>query len=372
MRGTVVGVAVLMGAAIAGVGALALRPFLFPGKPKTVKVTRDDEGAAPRSTGSRAGKGRTGAAAGAKARPTGAPSAPDEDDDDPGPRAARPGEPDGPTAAGRPRGTAAPGQPNGLIPGVDDPLPGAAATTGAGPSIASIYSATPFIADGGSACPPGMVDVGSFCIDANETTNTQYKAFLDARPNRRNQPQTCSWNLDYTPTYGAPPADTRPVVGVNWCDAWLFCNWSGKRMCGRMGVGGNNSPGQFTNAASSEWYYVCSNNGESQFSYGDTFDGTKCAHAGDDGTLAPVGSVPTCVGKEPPFDSVFDMSGNAWEWEDSCAGASGQSDLCRVRGGGTHASSEIVSCNMDYLAKREQTFRTVGIRCCGPRRPGAF
>jgi formylglycine-generating enzyme required for sulfatase activity len=136
--------------------------------------------------------------------------------------------------------------------------------------------------------------------------------------------------------------------------------------------GGNNSPGAFADASRSEWYNVCTNGGVSQFSYGDTFDGTKCAHASDEGTLAPVGSMPACVGTSSPFDAVFDMSGNAWEWEDSCSGAAGQNDLCRVRGGGTHASSDIVSCGMDYLAKREATFRTVGIRCCSGRKAGGY
>jgi formylglycine-generating enzyme required for sulfatase activity len=213
-----------------------------------------------------------------------------------------------------------------------------------------------------------MVDVGSFCIDATEVTNASYKAFLDAQPNRRLQPAACAWNLDYTPTGGPPPADKRPVVGVDWCDAWLYCAWSGKRLCGTMG-GGNNSPGAYNDPNRSEWHHVCTNGGTTQFAYGDTFDGTKCAHS-EDGSLAPAGGIASCVGNTSPYDQVYDMSGNAWEWEDSCAGSAGAPDLCRVRGGGQHSSSAEVSCSMDYLAKREATFRTVGVRCCAPRRAG--
>ena len=213
-----------------------------------------------------------------------------------------------------------------------------------------------------------MVDVGAFCIDAAEVTNASYHAFLDAKPNRRLQPAVCSWNTDYTPVYGEPPVDARPVVGVDWCDAWLYCAWSGKRLCGGMG-GGAASPGAYTDASRNEWFNVCTNGGATAFSYGDDFDQSKCAHSGDDGELAPVASYPACVGNAPPFDGVFDMSGNAWEWENSCAGGAGAGDLCRVRGGGTHSSSAVVSCSMDYLAKREATFKTVGIRCCAGHKP---
>jgi formylglycine-generating enzyme required for sulfatase activity len=374
MRGTVIGAAVILAAGIAGVGAFAWSAISggSGSRSRPVKITHDDDRAAPRrdegsKTGGTRERTRAGRAAAAVDDPAEAPEAPklaaDRGDDG----AASPGSPGGRVGpAGRPLGG-----------GVVDPAlpfnPGARAAGAAGPGAPGAGSPSPFPAappgDAGSACPAGMVDVGAFCIDANEVTNSAYRAFLDARPNRRLQPQACQWNLEYTPAGGPPPADNRPVVGVDWCDAWLYCAWSGKRLCGRTG-GGNNAPGAFADASRSEWFNVCTNGGTSAYSYGDTFDGTKCAHAGDDGTLAPVGAIASCVGTTPPYDQVYDMSGNAWEWEDSCAGEAGEKDLCRVRGGGTHSSSAEVSCSMDYLARREQTFKTVGIRCCANRRPG--
>jgi formylglycine-generating enzyme required for sulfatase activity len=379
MRGTVVGAAVLMAAAIAGIGAFAWSSLSggSGSKAHDRKVTRaaDDEG--PRADrgdhssrndrkdrSDKAAPGRTARAADT-IDPAEAPAAPKPGD--------QPGS-DGPRAAGDTR----PGTQGAMAGGVVDPAlpfgPGARQGGAAGPGAGTaglpqqLFPPAP-PGDAGSACPAGMVDVGSFCIDATEVTNAAYRAFLDARPSRRLQPAACSWNLDYTPSGGPPPADTRPVVGVDWCDAWLYCAWSGKRLCGRMG-GGNNPAGAFADASRSEWHHVCTNGGASAYSYGETFDGTKCAHAGDDGVLAPVGAVASCVGTTPPYDQVFDMSGNAWEWEDSCSGEAGEKDLCRVRGGGTHSSSAEVSCAMDYLAKREQTFRSVGIRCCSNRRAG--
>ena len=130
-----------------------------------------------------------------------------------------------------------------------------------------------------------MADIGSSCIDATEVTNVMYGAFLAAKPSAALQPAACAWNVDYTPSGGPPASDTRPVVGVDWCDAWLYCAWSGKRLCGHVGDGGNNPTDAFANASMSEWYGVCTNGGASAFAYGDTFDGAKCAHAGEGGAV---------------------------------------------------------------------------------------
>jgi formylglycine-generating enzyme required for sulfatase activity len=375
MRGAVVGAAVLMAAAIAGMGALAWSALSGPSTKarEGARVSRADE--RPPGKPDRPDKPRGARGAPSIDEPAAAPAAPRIAADDQG----DPRDPEVANGAASPAGVSArPGGP-GVAPagGLGDP--GVPVGPGARPAAASLGAATGTLGQPlppaalvavGSACPMGMVDVGAFCIDATEVTNVAYGAFLDAKPNSHLQPATCSWNVDYMPSGGPPASDTRPVVGVDWCDAWLYCASSGKRMCGHVGSGGNNPAGAFANASMSEWYSVCTNGGVSAFSYGDTFDGTKCAHAGDDGTLAHVSAIASCVGTTPPYDAVFDMSGNAWEWEDSCAGDRGGGDLCRVRGGGQHSSSAEVSCAMDYLAKREQTFKTVGFRCCAGRKPG--
>ena len=40
--------------------------------------------------------------------------------------------------------------------------------------------------------------------------------------------------VTWPPTAGQ---EDYPVVNVDWCDAASFCQWSGKRLCGRLGPG---------------------------------------------------------------------------------------------------------------------------------------
>jgi formylglycine-generating enzyme required for sulfatase activity len=256
---------------------------------------------------------------------------------------------------------------------VGDEPPGAQAgargPAGAGAHAAPISGGAVLPGAGaGSLCPEGMVDTGTFCIDATEVTNAAYAAFLARGPKVAQQPEVCRWNQSFSPVYGAPAGDQKPVIGVDWCDAYAYCAAAGKSLCGHIG-GGSNPVSAFADATQSAWYAACTNGGATRYAYGDTFDESLCFHAGDDAALAPVASYPKCVGTKPPYDQIFDMSGNAWEWEDSCAGTTGGADLCRVRGGGTHSTSAPVDCAMDYLAKRDNTSRAVGIRCCAPRAP---
>ena len=103
-------------------------------------------------------------------------------------------------------------------------------------------------ADAGPICPgtggPTGVRVGSYCIDSTEVTNDQYLAYLKERKgDTSGQPPQCGWN---TGTYALQPLDPWPVpvgqeqfavVGVDWCDAFAFCAYYGKRLCGRIGGG---------------------------------------------------------------------------------------------------------------------------------------
>lgn len=94
-------------------------------------------------------------------------------------------------------------------------------------------------------CPEGrgpkMIVAGTFCIDSTEVTNAQYGAFLDdafafdAGP----PPAVCANVPTHLPGCAYDPVGraNRPVRCVSWCDAWTFCKWSGKRLCGRIGGG---------------------------------------------------------------------------------------------------------------------------------------
>src|SRR5262249_5442930 len=132
-----------------------------------------------------------------------------------------------------------------------------------------------------------------FCIDATEVSNAQYAQFLAG-----GSPTTalCSQS-NHTPTTW-PAADNLPVVGVDWCDAYDYCAWADKHLCGAVD-GGHGRAGDYTNADVSLWYRACTkdNDGLHVWPFGDTYDGQYCNGLElDAGKMLPVGSLPRCVG----------------------------------------------------------------------------
>jgi formylglycine-generating enzyme required for sulfatase activity len=222
----------------------------------------------------------------------------------------------------------------------------------------------------GTGGPPAIRIAGggvSFCIDTTEVTKAQYAAFLQAKGGDvSGQPSRCSWNTTYVPSNNWPPVpglEVLPVVDVDWCDAYAFCAWAGKRMCGALG-GGPVATGDSQNATRSEWMYACSAGGIHSFPYGDQYDKTRCNTAGAGAIDA--GSLATCVGG---FPGLFDMSGNVEEWEDSCDPSdAAANDPCRRRGGswndGTLASN--YACSSSLIQPRSNPGLDCGIRCCSP------
>jgi formylglycine-generating enzyme required for sulfatase activity len=232
----------------------------------------------------------------------------------------------------------------------------------------------------GGGCPqgapgPAMVKVGSFCIDSTEVTLAQYEAFLNATAgDTSGQPAYCQWNTSYTPGFAWPPAASAPpdqaMRGVNWCDAYMYCAWAGKRLCGNPD-GGSSDPNSENNAAVSQWFRACSHNGDGVhvYPYGLTYDAGAC-NGQDYDAQGPLPSLSTCQGG---FPGLFDMSGNVIEWEDSCtptptspdAGdTSGASDYCNVRGGSFGTNPQGLQCDSDILVARWGAGGDNGFRCC--------
>ena len=226
---------------------------------------------------------------------------------------------------------------------------------------------------GPPACPstgrgPTMVRAGAFCIDGTEVTRTQYAAFLTSLPSTAGQPARCAWNTTFTPQSAWPPGSLGddPVVGVDWCDAWAFCAWAGKRLCGAVG-GGAVDPGSFADAAASQWTSACTLGGAHPYPYGDTYVGTACNGEPTDGaaTLVPVATFTACQS----YAGVYDLLGNADEWEDSCTivadDAGGANDTCHLRGEGFGEGTALV-CNAPEAHARSAVGGDQGIRCCAP------
>ena len=204
-------------------------------------------------------------------------------------------------------------------------------------------------------------------IDVTEVTKGQYDSWLSTKPALPTDPN-CSYVVSYaeqgtSSAYTGTDAVHHPVVGVDWCDAYAYCNAVGKRLCGAIG-GGSNAPTSYADVTSSQWFRACSSGNDNEYPYGNTFQASYC-NGNDNGkaqTVA-VGSLTTCVTSAPGFAGVYDLSGNVWEWEDSCNGK-GQSAACHFRGGSFTGNISNLNCGYNVSGSRDYTNYGVGFRCC--------
>jgi len=144
-----------------------------------------------------------------------------------------------------------------------------------------------------------------------------------------------------------------------------------KRLCGRIGGGASDYNG-IADPAISQWYDACSSGDVNVYPYGVTYDGQAC-NGGDKGMLgtAVVGTLDGCQSSVAEYTGVYDMSGNAWEWEDACDGEIDAQDGCRLRGGAYDYNASGLRCDVDnyllstYFMRGDVQF-SVGFRCCSP------
>jgi hypothetical protein len=219
-----------------------------------------------------------------------------------------------------------------------------------------------------ASCPADMVMVAGaspsshYCIDIRETTNAEYKAWLDTSPVTTGQPDVCAWNMSFAPTTSWPTLattrPTHPVRYVDWCDALAYCTAKKKRLCGKIG-GGSAPYTSYADAAVDEWFRACSVAGARTYPYGTTIDIDKC-NAKDSGysTTVAAGALMACTN---PY-GTFDMSGNVSEWEDCCGSTMGATDVCRHRGGSYMTAD--ARCSISEFSQRQSATEWTGIRCC--------
>lgn len=232
------------------------------------------------------------------------------------------------------------------------------------------------------SCPAGLpgpsqalvsASTQSFCIDTTEVTRSDYETFLEAgvpSQSMTGEPEECAWNASYVPTSGYPFAMRdllEPVVFVDWCDAYAYCAWAGKRLCGRFG-GGPLNPAGVTDPTESEWHHVCTNGGATIYPYGSTYDATTCngVESGATGTT-PTHFFPECHGEIAPFSLVYDLAGNAAEWENSCfqTGMGAPETHECARRGGSFASNDVgLRCDTVDLVARNGAMGGLSFRCC--------
>jgi formylglycine-generating enzyme required for sulfatase activity len=196
----------------------------------------------------------------------------------------------------------------------------------------------------------GVLVLNEFCIDQTETPVALYDIFVNdlASDPSTGQPPECAWNTSfaqqsYDPYKTDPQRAQRPMVNINWCDAHAFCKYWGKHLCGVRGDGG---PLAYdAEAKTSQWYTACTNGTSQMYPYGQLYDDAACntgAATSSGGALELVGNPKTCQGGVP---GLFDMSGNAQEWEDDCEHtADATADRCHLRGGTYFFPYDSVTC----------------------------
>jgi sulfatase modifying factor 1 len=214
----------------------------------------------------------------------------------------------------------------------------------------------------------------AFCIDSSEVTNAEYAAFLAANASPGSQTLRCAWNQTFVPetksTNGpaCPAFDPSghaedPVVCIDWCDANAYCRWAGKRLCGKPGGG---SVGAWAAKNASEWVIACTGDGVGRYPYGNTGEAGRCVdHLFPAATpaLQPVKSAMMCEGGVP---GLFDMSGNAWEWQDDCVEqlTDGTMDACSPLGGSFLEDVANSTCIAATPFFRRHVAGDTGFRCC--------
>jgi sulfatase modifying factor 1 len=264
---------------------------------------------------------------------------------------------------------------------------GGSATGGSTGGSATGGSATGGRGTGGSGgsgtCPvglpgPALVQVpktagGYFCMDRTEVTNEQYAAFVNAGAAAQ-QPPACSFNTSFLPTTSGTDCPTLrydpvgqpryPVTCIDWCDAYAFCAWAQKRLCGDL-AGGAVATANLADAAHDQWYVACSRGGTRAFPYGTSYQSGVCVDVSNP-TLAPLETA-SATGCEGGYPGIFDLSGNVAEWEDSCSANSGAADSCADRGGSLfdgQYSTPSVRCDSSDQHQRQTRHQAVGFRCC--------
>jgi formylglycine-generating enzyme required for sulfatase activity len=212
-----------------------------------------------------------------------------------------------------------------------------------------------------------------YCIDSTEVTRGQYAAWLNGSPtpSTTGQISDCTWNTSFVPDASCmgmsdvcqTGCDNHPQVCVDWCDAYAYCQAVGKRLCGKIG-GGSVGYNDYVDVSLSQWYNACTSHGANTYAYGNTYDRQACNDAnGVRNTTVAVGTLITCQSSVSGYGGVYDLSGNVYEWEDSCSGT-GQSARCRMRSGSFLYGGDAL-CSIDFIDDfRSYGLEYVGLRCC--------
>ena len=253
----------------------------------------------------------------------------------------------------------------------DDIQDGASTTTSSSPDCGGLHG-------------PAMVRVGDadYCIDSTEVSVAEYAEFVFEMDNKQvptsGQERTAcsssntSWrpgdNADWVPSEEEKPL---PMTAIGWCDAFGYCAWAGKRLCGAIG-GDRLDQVDLNNPERDQWYRACSENGKRTYPYdASDFDEQRCATYKNPATGMAIQAASAELDCEGGYPGIFNMIGNAAEYIDSCNADTGANDRCDARGGSFADQEALASCNAERsdpenFKSRHDGGATVGFRCCSP------
>jgi formylglycine-generating enzyme len=222
-----------------------------------------------------------------------------------------------------------------------------------------------------------LPDAGTMCIDKTEVTVGQYQVFLASGaapelPATDPAQARCSAKKDHAPscqkeTCSGSTCDM-PQTCVDQCDAKLYCQWAGKRLCGAIS-GALLAIADVNDPKKNQWMNAC-NSGGRDWPYGPDYDSTACNTSDQKpsacGGPAVTSSYPKCQAPAGPYDQVFDLSGNVSEWVDaSKEGADWPEQSCVIVGGSYVHYWGDVSCSggtLDWPCNAHHP--EFGFRCC--------
>lgn len=222
---------------------------------------------------------------------------------------------------------------------------GPGADTGAADDASSDTSGTSGDTGWEGRCPPGAVQVETFCIDTFEAKVEGDLGDLG------NLDQGTDWPDGSTTAVATSVQGVEPDVNLSWYQAVAVCENAGKHLC-----------------TVAEWQAAC---GANLYPWGDAPPVDEvCAVPHEDGTtdwewLVPTGSLPDC--RSPA--GVYDQLGNAWEWADPETTGDDGRPIAAKLGGAWYAGHGNALCPAAPVTEHPPDFEgTIAARCCRPAR----